>query len=209
MNRSDRRYRLNEPFRSPTGSGEFSQHITVGLGADHLRDVAMLWAGRDVDHIARSGLYGVVVEPIADPAGQNENGMAGFAPRGLGGVWQVGFAFLVAQGDARNRSRPPHLQAVAGSVEQRMLGGGEQVGAGCHRRQFARRQRGFVTRLASPSAARAAPLAGQCGAIELTATGNCRPRLRRIWPTRPSTEGFVMPRRPIRGHALNRSSGPE
>jgi hypothetical protein len=42
----------------------------------------------------------MIIETIADPAGQDEYGMSGLAPRGLRGAWRVGRAFLIAERDA-------------------------------------------------------------------------------------------------------------
>jgi hypothetical protein len=96
----------------------------------------MLWACGNVDHVTRAGFDGMVVEAIADPAGQDENGMAGFAPRSLSGARRVGGPFLVAQSDTEAGHGLSDLQAVAGGA-QRMVGSGEQVRAGWHRWEFA------------------------------------------------------------------------
>src|ERR1700722_17391926 len=114
---------IDKALRSPRRSVEFGQHIVNGLVADDARLVAMRRAGRDMDHVARPGLDRMIIETISDPAGQNEDGMSGLAPRGLGSAWWIGSSFLVAQSDAESGHRLPNLQSVAGGA-QRMVGCG-------------------------------------------------------------------------------------
>ena len=89
-------------------------------------------AGGDVQHVARPGFDGVIVEGVAYATGQDENGVAGLAPCGLGRTRRVRRTLLIAQSDAEAGNRLTHLQAI-GDRPQRMHGGGKQVGAVGHR----------------------------------------------------------------------------
>src|SRR6185312_17201823 len=68
------------PDHRSQASAEFRQHITHGLTADDAGLVPVLAAGGDMQHVPWSGVHRMVVEPVAEVSGQDEDGMAGFAP---------------------------------------------------------------------------------------------------------------------------------
>ncbi len=66
--------------------------------------------------------------------------MTGFAPVCLGRAGRVGRALLVTESDAESGHRLAHFQAVVDGA-QFVVGGGEEVRAGCHDRECARVRR--------------------------------------------------------------------
>ena len=87
----------------------------------------MRGTGGYVEHIVRPSLDHVAVEAVTDAAGQDEDGMTGFAPVAFWRPNRVRGTFLVSQRDAETGDGLPDLQAIGG-VLQGVVGGGEQVG---------------------------------------------------------------------------------
>src|ERR1700722_10557767 len=90
--------------------GEFGQHVAHDLGAQYARLMAMRAAGRDVEHIARSGLDRMIVETIADAPGQHEDRVAGFAPLGVRRARKIWRTLLITQRNAETTTRLAALQ---------------------------------------------------------------------------------------------------
>ena len=124
-------------MKTEAGLIEFGQHVAHGLGAHDTWFMTMRRSGRDVDHVARPGLDDMIIETIADTAGKDENRVSGQAPISLGCSGRVWRAFLIAERDAEAGHGLSDFQPVAG-LSQRVIGGGEQIRAGCHVWQFAR-----------------------------------------------------------------------
>ena len=97
------------------------QHIPDNLNAFHTGDVAVVWPGRDMQHVAWAGYDLVPFELVAQVAGQHEDAVPGFAPVPCRAA---GRTLLVSQRDAEGGHCFPHLQPRRGFL-QGMVGGTE------------------------------------------------------------------------------------
>src|SRR3954454_7513732 len=99
MTQGNEARRVRQLRRGTVCSAELGQHVAHDLVARDRGLVPVGRAGRDVQHVARTGLDNMVIETVSDAAGQNKYRMAGLAPIRLGRAWWVRTALLVAQGN--------------------------------------------------------------------------------------------------------------